>query len=224
VSFVVVDVPQRSTEWHQARLGRLCGSYAADMTATIKSGEAAARRDLRLRLVCERLTGRPQDDGWMNDAMRRGIELEPAAFAAYEALTGNVAERVGFLSHAEHMAGCSPDGYVGKFEGLVSLKCPKSATHLRYLRGGIMPQEYVPQMHHELWISGAKFYDFLSFDDRFPVELQVFYVRVPRNDANIAAYKRMALAFLNEVETEVQAVQTMANLPAQLQKSVEARA
>jgi hypothetical protein len=173
------------------------------MLATIKSGEAAARRDLRMQLVCERLTGQPQEDGFVNAAMQRGIDLEPLAFAAYEAQTGAVAVRSGFLSHVSLMAGCSLDGHVGNFDGIVELKCPKSSTHLRYLREGGIPKDYLPQIIHNLWISGAQWCDFLSFDDRFPVDLQVFYVRVERDEKAIAEYEARALSFLAEVDTEV---------------------
>ena len=57
MSFSIVNAPQRSPEWFAARAGRLTGSMAGDMLATIKSGEAAARRDYRLQLALERLTG-----------------------------------------------------------------------------------------------------------------------------------------------------------------------
>jgi putative phage-type endonuclease len=201
--FTVITAEQRSPEWFAARAGRLTGSVAADMLATIKSGEAAARRDLRMRLVCERLTGQPQEDSFVNAAMQRGIDMEPMAFSAYEAQTGLVAVRSGFLSHALHMAGCSLDGHVGNFEGIVELKCPKSSTHLKYLREGGIPKDYLPQILHNLWISGAQWCDFLSFDDRFPADMQVFYVRVERDDKAIAEYEAKALAFLGEVETEV---------------------
>ena len=39
-AFRVVEAEQRSPEWFAARLGRLTGSVAGDMVATIKSGEA----------------------------------------------------------------------------------------------------------------------------------------------------------------------------------------
>jgi hypothetical protein len=209
MTFDIIDVPQRSPEWFAARLGRLTGSRAKDMLATIKSGEAAARRDLRTQLAVERLTGRTQEDGYVNAEMQRGIDLESAARDAYEALTGQIAQQTGFLQHRILMAGCSLDGHVGHFDLLVSLKCPKSATHLRYLKDGRMPPEHVPQMLHELWISGAKAYDFLSFDDRFPEPLQTFHVRIQRDDKAIAEYEAKALAFLAEVEAEVATVQKL---------------
>lgn len=201
--FTIIDAEQRSPEWFAARAGRLTGSRAADMLATIKTGEAAARRDYRMQLVCERLTGQPQEDGFVNAAMQRGIDMEPLALAAYEVVTGNVAVRTGFLSHASEMAGCSLDGHVDNFAGIVELKCPKSSTHLRYLRDNVLPREYVPQVTHNLLITGADWCDFLSYDDRFPKELQVFWFRVMAKDLDLAAYEVAALKFLDEVDAEV---------------------
>jgi hypothetical protein len=201
--FDIINVPQRSPEWFQARVGRLTGSRASDMLASIKTGEAAARRDLRVQLVVERLTGVPQEDGYINGAMQRGIECEPLARAAYEARTGSMVQTTGFLAHTELLAGCSLDGQVDDFTGIVELKCPKSATHLRWLKAGEVPPEHRPQLLHHLWITGAQWADFLSFDDRFPAALQTFLIRLPRVEIEILAYEKTVLKFLVEVDAEL---------------------
>src|SRR5687767_8283134 len=139
--FTVCLADQRSEEWRHARCGRLTGSRAADMLATIKTGEAAARRDYRMQLVCERLTGQPQDDVFVNAAMQRGIDCEPLAFAAYESLTGQVVHRSGFLALEHAMMGCSLDGHVDDFAGILECKCPKSSTHLKYVKDNTVPKE-----------------------------------------------------------------------------------
>lgn len=218
--FTVINCDQRSDTWFQVRCGRLTGSRAGDMLATIKSGEAAARRDYRLQLVCERLTGIPQEEGFVNAAMQRGIDKEAEAFNAYEAVTGHLVQRSGFLAHATHQAGCSLDGYLDDYRGILELKVPKSATHLRYLREGIVPKEHMPQVLHNLWITDADYCDFMSFDDRFPHELQIFRTRIWRHELDLPAYERAALAFLAEVERDYEVVQTMANLPRQLEQAV----
>lgn len=204
--FTVVDVAQRSPEWFSARCGRLTGSRAKDMLATIKTGEAAGRRDYRLELVCERLTGTVQEDGFVSDAMQRGIDKESAAFAAYEALTGHMASLSGFLAHNEWLAGVSLDGYVGDFVGLLEVKCPKTATHVKWMQGGKMPSEHLAQVTHALWVTGAEWCDFLSFDDRLPEDLQTFLVRVDASSVDLQAYQQQALTFLAEVEREVAAL------------------
>ncbi len=209
MTFSILEASQRSPEWYAARLGRLTGSRAGDMLAKIKTGEAAARRDYRIQLVCERLTGVSQEDAFINKEMQRGIDLEPAAFAAYEAATGTIVRCTGFLMHDSLMAGCSLDGDVGGFKGIVELKCPKSATHLKYIRGKALPGDYVGQVTHNLWVSGAEWADFASFDDRFPPHLQLFRVRIRREQLDMQAYEREALAFLGEVERDTAELATL---------------
>lgn len=220
-NFTVIHVPQRSPAWFEARLGRLTGSRAKDMLATIKNGEAAARIELRVQLACERLTGQSEESGFVNADMQRGIDLEDAAFAAYEAQTGSVVERVGFLEHQTLQVGCSLDGYVGDFEGIIELKCPRSKTHLRYIRsGGACPPEHLAQVWHNLWVSGADWCDVVSFDPRFPASLQMWICRMASDAQAIADYAQKAEAFLREVETEVAAVRTLENPAAVLREAV----
>lgn len=208
--YTVVDVPQRSPAWFAARLGRLTGSNADDIfkEGRTKGSESVHKRDLRIRLACERIVGTCQEDDFKVSAeIQRGIDKEPEAFDAYEVETGNIGRKVGFLAHELYMAGCSPDGLVGSV-GLLEVKCPKSATHLGYLRAGVLPAAYVPQVRHNLWISGAEWCDFISFDDRFPVPL--FVVRVQASQMDIPGYEAAALAFLADVEAECAAVRALA--------------
>lgn len=203
---VRLDVVQGSEAWLAARVGRLTGSRAGDMLATLKSGgEAAARRDLRVQLAVERLTGLPAEDRFVSRDMQRGRDKEAAARAAYEALTGTVVETVGFLSHPELLAGCSPDGLVDD-DGLVEFKCPKMTTHLSYLRAATVPREYFGQLMHNLWITGAAWADFVSFDDRFPPPLHLFRRRFSFEPGGREAYEGIVRTFLNEVEREMAAV------------------
>lgn len=208
-NFTVHAAPQGSAEWLQARAGRLTASRAKDMLAAIKSGEAAARRDYRIQLVCERLTGTPQDDVFVSDDMRRGTELEPAAFAAYEALTGRWVERVGFLAHTAHMAGGSPDGVIADYEGLIEIKAPRPANHVRYLRAGGLPKEHEAQCLHLLWLTGAAWIDFVSYCPALPAHLQLHVVRKTADAWEITDYDAKVRAFLAEVEDEVRALATI---------------
>lgn len=221
-AFTIIDAPQRSADWYAARLGRLTGSCAGDMLATIKSGEAAARRNLRLRLVLERLTGRSQESDYVSPAMQAGIEREADALAAYEALTGELVRSTGFLAHTDHMAGCSLDGHLGDFAKLVSVKCRQPAAHFEHLRAGKIPADAFAQIRHELWITGAAEHDYFSWNPDFPPDLQARVVTVTRSQAEIPEYEAKALAFLEEVNREVEAVLTLTNLNGQLQEAVGA--
>jgi hypothetical protein len=207
MSFTTLNIAQRSPEWHKARCGLLTGSSVADVFARIKTGEAAARRDLRIRLVVERLTGEMQEDGFVSKDMQRGIELEQDALDAYEGKTGNLVTCVGFLKHDDLPVGCSPDGVIGDYEGILELKCPRSATHLRYLRNpGVLPTEHQYQVTHALFVTGAQYVDFASFDPRFPEDLRLFQVRVKRESVDMQAYELAIRLFLAEVSDEYEAV------------------
>lgn len=208
-SFVIVHAEQRSAEWFAARVGRLTGSCAGDILARVKSGEAAARRNLRLRLVLERLTGKPQESGFVSPAMQAGIDREADAFAAYEALTGQMVQRSGFLKHATLMVGCSLDGHLGDFEKLLSIKCRQPAAHYDFLKSGTIPADALAQIRHELWVTGAAEHDYFSWNPDFPPALQSRVVTVTRAEAKVPEYEVEALAFLDDVDRECAAIHTM---------------
>jgi predicted phage-related endonuclease len=107
------------------------------------------------------------------------------------------------------MAGCSLDAFVSGRKGIVEAKCPKSATHLEYLRTRKIPNDYYWQCLHNLWVSGADWCDFISYDEAFPEELQYLCVRLERDEAAIEAYAKLASTFLAEVSVEVNEITAM---------------
>lgn len=209
MKFTVLDFEQRSEPWRLARLGRLTGSVAVDITRTVKSGEAASRRNLRVQLALERITGRSEESEFQSEAMKNGVELEPLALATYEAISGTILERVGFLSCEVLMAGCSLDAFVSGRKGIVEAKAPKAATHLEYLRTRKIPNDYYWQCLHGLWVSNAEYCDFISFCPAFPEELQYLCVRMERDEAAIEAYAKLASTFLAEVSVEVNEIKAL---------------
>lgn len=206
---IVHDFPQRSEQWYAVRLGRVTGSCANDMLATIKSGEAAARRNLRVRLVLERITGKSQENDYVSVDMQNGIDREDDARAFYEAESSNLVQRVGFLQHPTLMTGCSPDGVIGDYVGLLSLKCPKPATHLDFLETGIIPTEYLRQCCHEMWLSGVQWTDFVSYQPQFPDELRAKVVRIEAKPIDFVAYEGLLTAFLSEVDQKEASVRKL---------------
>lgn len=204
------DVEQVSDEWFALRLGKLTSTGAADMLAEIKSGEAASRRNLRCKIMLERITGAIADDGWSSKAMDRGLEMEPAAIQAYEALQGVIVRTVGFVTIDGVAAGASPDGLVGD-DGLIEAKCPLAATHLGFLKTPGKPTNaYLQQCRHLLWVTGRDWCDWVSFHPNFPESLRSRIVRIKRDDVDIPAYEERALEFLAEVDVEEEMVRGMA--------------
>lgn len=210
-SFTVVECEQRSEAWHRVRAGLVTGTCADPMLANPRKGqkESVQRRDLRIAKALEIITEQPQEDGFVSREMQRGREKESAALDAYQIATGRLVYTCGFVKHNTLRIGCSPDGYVGDFEGLVSLKCPKSATHLEYLRERTIPTEYVRQLTHEAFVTEAQWADFVSFDDRMPEPLQLLVIRVTRDQLALKEYELALRIFLKEIDDEVAAIRAL---------------
>jgi len=64
---------------------------------------------------------------------------------------------------------------------------------------------------HNLWVTGAQWCDFVSWDDRMPSGLDFFMVRVMRDEAVMAAYESDLRRFLTEVQSEVGALRNLQN-------------
>lgn len=204
---IQIECPQGSEAWHAARCGVASASRFAAIMATIKSGEAAERRNYRTDLVVERLTGRPLD-AFTSTAMKQGIEREPLARLAYEAETGRSVHEVGFCRHDEIDAGASPDGLIGENGGL-EIKCPERTAHLRYLQQEAEPPEYTWQIQGGLWITGREWWDFVSYNPDFPEHLQLIVRRIRRNELAIKSLAVAVVCFLSEVEAEVERVRNL---------------
>jgi hypothetical protein len=118
-------------------------------------GTASARENAICTLIAERAgCAFPPDNGsW---ATRRGEELEPEALKAFTAATGIELEEVGFCRSIHGSFGCSPDGLVvgesAGFEGKVLVP----QNHLAGRRAGIVPSEYIHQVHGCMAVTGAQ--------------------------------------------------------------------
>ena len=191
---------QRTEEWFQARLGKVTASRVADVLAKIKSGESASRRNYKIQLVSERLTGEKQET-YINQAMQDGIDREFYARERYVQQFGEV-EEVGFVKHPTLEAGASPDGMVGE-DGILEIKCPMGSTHTETLMTQDVPSRYIPQIQFQLLVTGRKWCDFVSYNPMFPEHLQVFVKRV---EADLVYQKELeseVKQFLSEVDNVI---------------------
>lgn len=170
---------------------------------------AAGRQNLLTQLVLERITSRSHEGGYSSRWMEQGIEREEDARDQYEIATGRPLFTVGFLQHPTLAAGVSLDGYVGDFEGLIEAKCPIPATHLEFLETDRIPDNYLKQITHALWITGAEWAEYLSFNPDFPEGLQVKVRRVLAKDLALDAYEGLVKQFLAEVDAKEAAVRKL---------------
>tara|TARA_R110000868_G_scaffold204368_1_gene452442 strand:+ start:269 stop:868 length:600 start_codon:yes stop_codon:yes gene_type:complete len=190
---------QGSLEWLALRAGKVTASRVSDVMAKTTT---AAYQNYMADLIAERLTGQ-KAESFTNAAMQWGVDKEPQARVEYEIKTGLLVEQVAFVEHPTiQMFGCSPDGYVGD-DGLIEIKCPNTSTHIDYIRQDKAPTKYVNQMQCQMAVTGRKWCDFVSFDPRLPEKLQLFIVRLDRDDKYISKMESVVQEFLNEVTSAV---------------------
>lgn len=203
-------IEQRSDAWRQIRCGSVTASRLGDLTAKTKSGYAASRANYMAQLVCERLTGMPQES-FSNAAMQWGTDQEPIARAEYESLRIVFVDEMGFAQHPTiENAGASPDGLVG-VNGLIEIKCPNTATHIETLLSGEPDAKYMKQMQWQMACTGRTWCDFVSFDPRMPENLRLFIKRVERDDKLIAELEGEVRKFLAELEEKCNKLKGLQN-------------
>lgn len=131
------DIEQGTSEWHQLRKGKITGTTLKAIMGTTK-----AREDALYEIIAERLTiGVDSDDNYEN-AMDRGLRLEPDAISMFELETGLSVERTGFAQDdINPQIANSPDGLIGETEA-VEVKCLGGKNHVKMWLKNEIPEEY----------------------------------------------------------------------------------
>jgi hypothetical protein len=117
-----------------------------------------------------------------------GLENEWLAVETYcERYLSDVKYPVEFQPHPDHAdsVGCTPDAFVG-LDGLIEVKCPDSNNHLDNVLDNKQLDDYFAQIQFQLWVTGRKWCDWVSFDSRAPEPIKLHVVRVERDETFIS--------------------------------------
>jgi len=157
---IIHNCDQGTHEWLQLRLGKITGTRLKKMLAK----DNLALLD---ELIAEEETGLSDDDDFVSEEMQRGIDLEPLAIQEYCNVTGHEVDHPCLIQSSEWpILMMSPDGYIGK-TGAVEIKCPKTKTHIKYIRQGKIPNDYKEQIWAYFMVNpDLQWLDFVSYDPR----------------------------------------------------------
>lgn len=189
---IVIDCEQGSPEWFAARLGKPTASeFDKIITA---GGKPSTQADgLLHKLLAELITGKAAvftESDWM----KRGKEYEAEARDFLSFHLDTEIRQVGFVMTDCGSFGCSPDGMYA--EGGCELKCPSPGVHVSYLLRGTIPPDYIPQVQGSMLVTGAPWWDFVSYHPDMPPLI----VRVERDYAFHAALAEYMGKFLTRLE------------------------
>jgi hypothetical protein len=172
------DFEQGTPEWHEVRLGLVTGTCCDSLITPVKGEivKGKARTTLIATLIDEIVRPEAERGFEGNKHTERGKELEPDALAWYCNINRVEGRRVGFILNRTIGLGVSPDLLIGE-KGGVEAKAPDGKTHVQYLMGGVLPDEYKTQVHACLAATQRAWWDFISWCPGY----EPFVVRTVRN-------------------------------------------
>jgi putative phage-type endonuclease len=194
---IIHNIEQGSEAWHQIRCGKVTGTR---FKALVAKETTDTYKDLVTNIACEIITGKAEET-YSNATMEKGIETEPLARLEYESVMETEVKTAGFISPDEdhnysQWIGVSPDGLLPN-EGMIEIKCPLMRTHMEYIEANKLPSEYRYQVQGQLFVTGFKYCDFVSFVEG----MKLFVVRVyPDVDLFLEFEKRLDLLIVQVLE------------------------
>jgi hypothetical protein len=173
----LLDLKQGSAEWLSARLGVVTASEIdALVTPLFATRKGEGVESYLCRKVCEKTLGWQADDAG-SYAVEQGQIIETVCIPWYEFTYDVKVQRVGFCVGDDPRIGCSPDGFIGDDEG-IEIKSPQPPNHLKYLLRGVVPPDYLAQVHFSMLVTGRKAWTFVSFSRQF----EPLVIRIKRDE------------------------------------------
>lgn len=211
---LISDVEQGTDEWLAERRGKVTGSEVKNVIAwkypkpTKKNPEPepeekAERITYRMNMVSEMLIGElGKKEMFITDAMKWGTANEGIARMAYQLQNKVKVVQRGLINHPTIKAAHSPDGLVGD-DGMIEIKCLEPWNHLyKIVKQNEMPDVYMPQVQMGMWLWDRQWCDFIGYDSRQAPGLDMFSVRIERDQDYINMLEAECIQFLAEVKRD----------------------
>jgi hypothetical protein len=191
------EMQQGSLDWLELRAGIVTASEADQLVTPkfkIRTGEMV-RTLLATKLAEKWLGPLPAFGSW---ATEQGQLLEETAIPAYELEYGEQVEKVGFITADDGRSGCSPDGLLPNCG--IEVKSLQPVHHIKCLMDGGLPDDYAPQVHFSMMVTGFEQWKFFAYSRRLPHLL----VTVQRDEAIQSVLADALDVFLKTFDAEWQ--------------------
>lgn len=179
------------------------GCTAAQLAAAVKAAKSRSAGGTRRRylrdLAAEIIRGTSEEETYTNAHMERGKLQEDEARRLYAFMADADPVQVGFIRDGRK--GCSPDSLIGDDGGL-EIKTALGHIQIERLQRGTLPSEHVAQVQGSLWVTGRKWWSFMSYSPGLPPLI----LKVERDEAYIAALAKAVDAFNEELDSLVASV------------------
>ena len=175
----IINCEQRTEEWYSCRRLHLSASNAKTIIANGKGLETYCK-ELVTEFIAENV-----EETYINEAMQRGIELEPVAREFANELFNKQFQEVG-LVELNNRVSCSPDGVIfddkGNISELIEIKCPNNNRFLEQYMTDKPYDEYIAQVQMQLFCTGASQCLYFAYN---PNIKPYYYAKIITPDAEI---------------------------------------
>lgn len=197
---IIVDCEQNSEQWFKEKLGKPSASNASRIITN--SGEPSKQKTAYLyELASEIITGK-NTESYTNGIMQAGLEREDESRKYYELIKRVKVKQVGVVyKDDKKLFLCSPDGIVRNNWG-VELKNVLPKTQVKYLLENKLPEDYSSQVQFSLYVTGFKFWDFLSYVPN----MKPLLIKVKRNEKFISLLQAELKKFCDELKNIIKKI------------------
>ncbi len=205
LGYDLTQYEQGSYEWLKARLGVMTASKAKFFLA---SPSSVGYQGYMAILIAEIATAAPvEGDNPKGKSLEWGNEHEPDAREMYEFMTGNAVSQYPIVYKDESMrSSCSPDGFIEALGRGVEIKCPYNTRyHIEFLVDGTIKKEYMAQVQYSMWVTGAKEWEFVSYDPRMNANM-IKYVTVSRDEKYMKKFDEVVPKFIVEMDRKMKLI------------------
>lgn len=187
---IIHNCEQGTDEWLNLRKGVATCSEFSNIISPALAEESASLPKYAKKLALELVYDKLKEESFKSAAMQAGNELEAKARQLYQEETFNLVSQAGFIKTDCGNFGYSPDGLVGD-EGRIEIKCLEAEAHSEIILNNKMPNDYKCQVQGGLWISEAKWCDFVAYNHYHPTKKLLIF-RIYRDEEFIGKLKELA--------------------------------
>jgi len=199
---IILDCNQNTPEWDDARRG-LPTSSAFDQLVLMSGERAKPREKYMWKLAGEKISGESAR-GYYGASMAKGHEREDESRTMHSFMNDVEIQQIGFCYFDEKKEfGSSTDGLIGE-DGVFETKNAEPHVQIKRLLKGWPKSEHFQQVQGELYVTGRKWCDLVSYSRGF----KPIVIRFNRDEKFIAKLAEEIQAFivdLNNLVTKLKA-------------------
>jgi putative phage-type endonuclease len=204
----VVNLEQGGLDWLAWRskgIGASDATIILGLSPWFSREQLLRRKSEEIREVSKKKPKKGPRKEADNGAMARGRRLEPVARDLYIGMTGIESKPVCVIHPDIPWMRASLDGLSTDGKTVLEVKCVNQYDHQAALEGSV-PTKYVPQVQHQLFVTGTTDLHYWSYTDnpRFSPEDQVALVEVKPSPTFQARLLEAETLFWKELQQRIE--------------------